>query len=218
MTTYRDDHEAAVARVEALEAENARLSAELDSLKQSPATTTTTRSVPALLALALAIIGGTFVVAARSEDNTNRSTPSDKNEIPTESRAANPVKDCATKLATKPTLEELDEAGAGALSHGRSTCRDEVYTRLTRNVISAEERRILQWWLQAEDTLTPAFVRLRRHYTTEILTRNDNGAALYQAYEQAYDDRQAAIDAWMRGPAKASADSEVHAATATVKP
>ena len=216
--TYRSDNDAALARIEALEAENARLSDELDALKQSPATTTTTRAVPALSVLALAIIGGTFVLAAGSEDNTNRPTPTDKDEIRTKSLAANPVKDCATKLAAKPTLDELDEAGAGALSHGRFTCRDEVYTRLTRNVISVEERRILQWWLQAEDTLTPELVRLRRHYTTEILTRNDNGAALYQAYEQAYDDRQAAIDAWMRGPAKASASSEVHAATATVKP
>jgi hypothetical protein len=60
MTTFRDDHEAALARLTALEAENARLVAENERLRGQPTPITSERSgeVPARLLWAVVILFG----------------------------------------------------------------------------------------------------------------------------------------------------------------
>jgi hypothetical protein len=194
---YRNDRDAALARIDALERDNTRLAAENTKLKANapvapPAVVR--RPLGAYLIapglLAAAVIVSATMWGARNPTPTSDHDSSFVSSVPSRS----PLEDCARTLAPKPSredpLSELRRAPVVLSPIFRAGCRDEVYARLTRGVILPDERSVLQRWLDAEDALASTRSLLDTATDDATLRR------LRRDYDVVYEERQTAIDEW----------------------
>lgn len=182
--TYRSDHDAALARVDALEHENAALQRKL----AAPRPTWRVRRRQYWPAVAALPIGA---VAAFAFGGGEPSV-----------HGGSELEMCARTLAAKPVLDATDTD-----PHGRALpaawaarplgCEAEIRARLNEN-LSIRERRALERWRETEDLLA--------HESRSLITYYANGPydvdsyassrQRWRDYDEAYADRQLAIVAW----------------------
>jgi hypothetical protein len=196
--TYRNDHEAALARIDSLEHELAGLR------DKTPATAAPRRRkrtglvvAGAMAALGFGVLGGVALVVA-------------SNAPPRRPAAEAPVgRDfivwCADAIQPGPVLdaEHTDPRATHPVTvepigHTGAPCRDELRRYLDTPDLSSEERDALWKWAIAEDELAGATSRIEVYYASDPYKLDSYSTAnqLWLEYDRAYFSRNRALVAW----------------------
>ncbi|HSD89059.1 MAG TPA: hypothetical protein VLB44_16135 [Kofleriaceae bacterium] len=199
--SYRSDHDAALARVDALELENARLADENSRLRDpTPATAESAFGKKTRIAFGMgsasltAIVIGMFVASSQPTSHHAKAPPAVHIDLA----------GCAGRLAAKPLLgpKTTDPHDPTSLRVDQITlttgCRDDIRQVLDEGVISDVERYVLTRWLGAEDDLANRVSMITTYYANDPYTLDGYSTApqLWREYDQAYDRRQAALEEW----------------------
>jgi len=202
--SYRSDHDAALARVDALELENARLAGENAKLRDPmPATAESSFGKKATVlfggaatSITVAILA--LVASSGSPKSHHDNAPAAIHVAPVD------LAGCANGLAPNPHYgpKTTDPRESMALPVDPIThttgCRDEIRRVLDEGVISDVERYVLARWLAAEDDLANRVSMITTYYGTDPYTLDGYSTApqLWREYDQAYDRRQVALEEW----------------------
>lgn len=182
--TYRSDHDAALARVDALEAENAQLQRQLTALPSATVPPSRPRYWPAVIIVPVVGIAAAMLAGPKP---------------PTKGMA---LEQCAQSLAPKPALDATETD-----PHGRARpvaavartlgCEAEIARRLA-SIIPDNERLALERWRAAEGELSNEVSLITTYYTNDPykLDHYTSAVQLWREYERAFDHRQVAIAEW----------------------
>lgn len=210
--SYRNDHDAALARVEALEVDNARLAQENATLRAPaqvlPRALWLSPRKKALLGVVVigamgGIAAGVFAGTGRADrDEPSIESMNGKFSTLVHDRLAN----CALDLADNPHLdaERADPRAANpvAVSAIAKTtgCRGELSVMLSDGIISTTERDALARWLSAEEELDGTVSMILVYYGSDpyALDGYTSARQLWIEYDRAYFERNVALDSWRR--------------------
>lgn len=183
--TYRSDHDAALARVDALEAENAQLQRKLSARTPTKAKPDRRRYWAAVGFIP--VVGITAAVLAGPKPPAHEAD----------------LESCAQSLAAKPALDATETDPRG---HARPVvaiartlgCASTIEHVLDSAVISDEERLALERWRAAEGELSNEVSLIATYYAGDPykLDNYASGVQLWREYDRAYDHRQLAIAEW----------------------
>ncbi|NVB83808.1 MAG: hypothetical protein HOV81_35865 [Kofleriaceae bacterium] len=212
--TYRSDHDAALARVDALERENAKLTADnaklrevADGIDRNGAANRVrhpgSRSVVAIAAtgtlLATALIAGVLSAHEQARQTSQRF------EVRSTGVARERLEKCARAIAPKPRLDEvstdpraLDAASVEPVKATGAPCRDDLRVFLDSGLIDGRERRLVDAWRKTEDELAGAISRLVVYYGSDPYSLDGYTTArqVWVEYDRAVTARDAALAAW----------------------
>lgn len=201
--SYRNDHDAALARVDALELENARLAGENAKLRAPmPATAESSFGKKATVLFggaATSITVAILAVVASGSPKAHHHKAVQAAHVTHVDLAA-----CAIGLAAKPelgpkTTDPHEPTSLRVDPITRTTgCRDEIRQALDEGVISDVERYVLTRWLTAEDDLANRVSLITTYYGSDPYRLDGYSSApqLWREYDQAYDRRQVALEEW----------------------
>jgi hypothetical protein len=212
--TYRSDHDAALARVDALERENAKLTAENAKLRE-PDRTEWNRSTPRhagsrnLLAIAA---GGTLMATALvagllTAREHEQQTASQRFEVRSTGIARERLEKCASQIAQAPKLDAvstdpraLSPASIEPVKSTVAPCRGDLRVYLESSLIDPRERQALEAWRKTEDELAGATSRLVVYYASDpyALDGYTTARQVWVEYDRAVTERDAALAAWRR--------------------
>jgi hypothetical protein len=213
--TYRSDHDAALARVDALERENAKLTADNAKLREA-ADGMQWRAAnrvrhPGSRRLVAVVAGGTLFATAliagvlSAHEQTRRT--SQRFEVRSTGIARERLEKCARAIAPKPALDAvstdpraLDAASIAPVKATAAPCRDDLHVFLDSGLIDADERRSVEAWRKAEDELAGAISRLVVYYGSDPYSLDGYTTArqVWVEYDRAVAARDDALAAWRR--------------------
>jgi len=183
--TYRSDHDAALARVDALEAENAALQRKLSA--NAPAKAKPDRSRIWGMAMGVPLAGIAIAVFTGPKPRVRNLE----------------LESCVRSLSEKPALDatETDPHGHArpVLAVARtSSCASQIDHVLSTKIISTQERIALERWRSTEDELSNEVSLIAEYYANDPykLDNYASGVQLWREYERAYDHRRVAIAEW----------------------
>ena len=199
--SYRNDHDAALARVDALESEIARIKGEqlpAPSAEHIPA-----RPPWALLAAlgASSIVGLGFGIAAGAHADAVQSPQA--RQVGRIERAL--LERCADHIQPSPhfTAELADPRAAkpvnvDAIVHTGAACRDDLRTFIATSMISNAEHAQLSTWLATEDELSNSISMIVTYYGSDPYRLDGYSTArqLWLEYDRAYFQRKQALERW----------------------
>lgn len=215
--SYRSDHDAAVARGDTLEHENARLAAENARLRDVAPLADPPDRPSGVVAL---FIAGTVVVLVvllfglvithRPQDrlDTSRDTRSDTTGSETTESARmfadHPLTTCALRLVNPHLDAEMTDPHGVAprsvhiIEETRAPCRAEIDAFRYDRYIRGESYRALEEWSMAEDRIARSIAELVEYYRTDPYQRDGYKSApeRWAAYNRALDQRDAALRRW----------------------
>jgi hypothetical protein len=209
--TYRNDHDAAVARVDALTSENKSLAAENARLREGmtivrpPAPRTVHRAVAATVLSALLGTAAlaTYVLQApahRSPASRDDSSEPivirfDKSALRACERLLDVAPADANATATDPRSSHPSGIGAVQRSTG---CRDQIDDVLTVAVLSTEERAALERWSAAEATLDASVSMIGEYYAHDPYALDGYSTApqLWTEYNRTLVIRNHTLEEW----------------------
>ncbi|HTL37895.1 MAG TPA: hypothetical protein VL326_32410 [Kofleriaceae bacterium] len=214
--SYRNDHDAALARVDALAADNNRLLAENARLRagetvELPHAARSNRRGPILaasfagVAIAMAIGLITFAGApVHAPKLPLPEAPLDDKPVVTFTRGD--LEKCSFSLVTTPA--DRDAPSTDPHGEGRSVrpvlqstgCRAEIRDVLTFGTISAKERKDLEAWADAEARLDATVAMVGEYYKGDPYALDGYSSApqLWTEYNRALVIRNEAIKEWRR--------------------
>lgn len=214
--TYRSDHDAALARVDALERENAKLTADNAKLREAADGLDWNRGAnrerhPGSRRLVAIAASGTLFATALiagvlGAQEQNRQT-SQRFEVRSTGIARARLEKCARAIAPKPALDEvstdpraLDAASIEPVKATGATCRDDLRAFLDAGLIDGRERRWLEAWRRSEDELAGAISRLVVYYGSDpyALDGYTTARQVWVEYDRAVAARDDALAAWRR--------------------
>jgi len=200
--SYRNDHDAALARAHALEAEVAHLKADaalrVVSLPKPPV-----RRGVVGIALATALLGGALGVAFAGEPVAPvASDPTPARAMATLDTRINRVAldQCIEGIKPLPTIRglRLTPLEVTAVEATGAPCRTEIRDYLEQGLWSPDERAALTNWAAAEDRLANSISMVAVYHRDDPI-RLDGGATagqLWSEYARAHADRDATIVIW----------------------
>ena len=208
--SYRNDHDAALARVDALEHENAQLAAENLTLRGGGTTEPrpTVNKHGLVLAMIAAATAGTVIAVFASGDT---SPPRPHFELPAPSpepalhmTRVMDLDKCTLAINEHPGYADdkaTDPHGSHQALDGvmRSTgCRDEIRWTLDTAVLSTEQRHALVTWADAEDRLANSVSMIGEYYAHDPYDLDGYSTApqLCTEYNRALEIRNHALDDW----------------------
>ena len=204
--SYRNDHDAALARVDALEQEVAKLRASAPAAPHKEHGNASRGGMPvlavagSLVALVAGIAGG-VAIAIGNEDASPRieAQPPVVESVSRETLTA-----CATAIAARPALLDADNTdphraqpvSVGSLHRTGAACRDEL--RAMAATASRGERDALGKWAAAEDELAGTISRIQVYYSSDPYKLDGYATAkqLWVEYDRALDGRDGALRDW----------------------
>jgi hypothetical protein len=204
--SYRNDHDAALARVDALSSENSQLAAENAKLRAGvpivapPAEGRVSRGVAALV---LATLAGVGVLAATMIAPTHARPRAPRSSSPWKHFDRASLRTCAKELDVPlhANFRDTDPHGnhqdIGPVM--RSTgCRAEIRDALDNAVISNEERAALVKWGDAEAQLDGSVSMVREYYEHDPYKLDGYSTApqLWTEYNRALVIRNDALAEW----------------------
>ena len=199
--TYRNDHEAALARVDALEGELTKLRKHVAQPHVGalpPPSKPFVLVTSCIVALAAGIAGGVALGVA------------DDAGAPHEARAGSTthrevLAACAAAIERAPPLDatrtdprRAKSATIEPIARTAAPCRDTLHLVLERDALSAEERDALWKWAASEDELSGAISRIQVYYRSDPYKLDAYATArqLWHEYDRAHEARNRAVDAW----------------------
>lgn len=214
--TYRSDHDAALARVDALERENAKLTAENAKLREpaegmdwnGPAyrVRSGSRSVLAIAAtgtlFATALIAG--VLGAREHVQEAKLQ---RFEVRSTGIARERLEKCARAIGEAPGLDAVSTdprapspASIEPVKATGAPCREDLRVYLDSGLIDPRERRSVDAWRKAEDELAGTISRLVVYYRSDPYALDGYATArqVWIEYDRAVTARDAAVAVWRR--------------------
>jgi hypothetical protein len=205
--SYRNDHDAAVARVDALQHEVARLAAENDKLR-APGPVAAPARKPRLGLGLVTILGGGAVAAitglmlglAATASGAPHEAPAPQPLIAGNERAAVPdgpmsLADCANAIAPRPVADPRKPLDVAALERTSASCRTAL-RELARGDVPGDDS--VTRWSNAEDRLANRISLLVVYYSSDPAALDSYTAAprLWTEYDEARSARDAALDVW----------------------
>lgn len=202
MTTYRNDHEAALARVEALEHELAE--ARRQRRKPGGAPAPVSRKpwplfAAGLIAGSIGIAAGVALAVAGSSEPAALGAPApphvDRSEL---ASCANTIEAAPPIGAELSDPHEAVPLPVTALARTIAPCRAELHTLIEVAPVSAEEREALWRWALHEDELAGAISRIEVYYRSDPYQLDNYSTAeqLWREYSRAYEQRNDALSDW----------------------
>lgn len=213
--TYRSDHDAALARVDALELDNARLAAENAKLREpsvrheyrEPAEglpASGTRTAITVFCVG-SVLAAALIAGAITSVDEHREHAIQRLDVRATGIAHDRLVQCAHAIAPKPHLDATvtDPHAARPLkidpvAATGAACRDEMRVYLDSAVIDSHERRALEGWHDAEDELAGAISRLVVYYGNDpyMLDGYSTARQVWLEYDRAVSARDAALASW----------------------
>lgn len=200
--SYRNDHEAALARIDALEQEVATLRA----IPTTPvAPRRRSRGWLVLAASTAAIVGG--VIGGVAVGLAADTTPHPRHPLASSPVDRTFIKWCADAIQPAPQLDEertdpRAERPVAVEPIGRTgaPCRAELRELLATPALSPDERDALWKWVVQEDELAGAISRIEVYYGNDPYTLDHYASArqLWVEYDRAYFSRNRALEQWRR--------------------
>jgi len=212
--SYRNDHDAALARVDALAADNNRLLAENAKLRagetvELPHPPRSRRRGPILAAsfagVAVAMAIGVIALAGAPVHPPKLPLP----EAPLDDKPAAvfskaDLERCAKQLVIEPAAHDApstDPHGEGRMLTsvmGSTGCRDEISGVLTFGTISGSERQKLEVWADAEARLDATVAMVGEYYKADPYALDGYSTApqLWTEYNRALVIRNDALKEW----------------------
>ncbi|HTL37915.1 MAG TPA: hypothetical protein VL326_32510 [Kofleriaceae bacterium] len=213
--SYRNDHDAALARVDALEADNERLASENAKLRagdtvELPTPARSRRRGPIVVAsvagIAVAVAVGVMATVAAPVHAPPIPTPlvPAAGDKPTEVFTKADLERCARGLVNTPADRDATSTDPRGTGHSvapvlHSTgCRAEIRDVLDTATISAAERRTLATWADAEARLDATVAMVAEYYKTDPYKLDSYSTApqLWTEYNRALVIRNDALESW----------------------
>lgn len=208
--TYRNDHEAALARIDALEHELTELRAApapaepVEHRAPRPRDRTAVVLTACTVGLFAGIVGGVMLGLGGESPREPRPHTVVKHD------SSAPVRRdfilwCADAIRQGPirSTQLTDPHGTHALrieptGHTGVACRDEVNQYVTSPELTANEREALWQWAVHEDELAGASSRIEVYYANDPAKLDGYATApqLWLEYDRAYYGRNRAVDSW----------------------
>ncbi|HEX5060979.1 MAG TPA: hypothetical protein VFV99_16545 [Kofleriaceae bacterium] len=199
--TYRSDHEAALARVDALEHELAKLRKPAEKPRPRP------KSRFAWFAASIAAAAGVFVgLTPAMCGGTDETQPAELDRLD-RTRLVKCVE--AVELTPLLTAAETDPhretpKPITAIVPTAAPCREDLHTIVESSPLSPNERVALSTWVSYEDELAGAIARIETYYASDPYKLDNYTSArqLWVEYDRAHDQRDVAMLTWRRDFAK----------------
>ena len=206
--SYRNDHDAALARVDALASENSQLAAENAQLRagMTIAVPQAERSVHrGVAALVLATLAGAGILAATVISHTHHrnAAPATREHSVAIDKAE--LRACVRTLETSPPNKSARETdprsqrasiGPVLMSTG---CRPEIAKVLDGAILSTDERATLQRWRNSEASLDAVVSMIGEYYAHDpyVLDGYSTAPQLWREYDTALTHRNIALAEWL---------------------
>ena len=199
--SYRNDHDAAVARVDALQHEVQRLADENSQLRDAsskrPATVRHSGTAGWVVGAGIvALIAGGFLgIAAGSA--SNEAAPEQPTPRELESRRA--LETCLGAIQPRPAVENpRTSVDVAAVELTAAPCHLDLRDFARRAALSPSERETLDELADAEAELGNRISMMAVYYTSDPLTLDSYATAsqLWNEYDRALAARNAVIDRW----------------------
>lgn len=196
MATYRNDHEAALARVAALELE-------LDKARKSKATPVATsprprrKPWPVFAASVAGLVVGMASGVALAVVGAPDSARVDRDKL---SSCANEIEAPAGFGADETDPHQVAPISIKPIARTAAPCRDELHAMIELAQLSRDERDALWKWAVQEDELAGAIARIEVYYASDPYELDSYSTAkqLWIEYDRAHTSRNRALDAWRR--------------------
>jgi hypothetical protein len=192
--SYRNDHDAALARVDALERELAVLKGERIELPQSP------RRMPWLVlavsaaALIASLIFGLFIKDERLREQTEQRVAQAEEQVASVSR--DELELCVAKLPPRPLYFDplADKLQIVAAS---GACRNLVHRYVDGGLLANDEHRAAAIWAWAEDDLANSISLITEYYRVgPDVDDHATERQLWLEYDRLLRHRNAALEVW----------------------
>lgn len=199
--TYRSDHEAALARVDALEQELATLRKEPEAPKPRPKSrfawfaACVAGAVGVFVGLTPALLGGDDAPRPAEADGLDRTGLVHCVEAVEKSPLLTATETDPHRDWPKPITPIVPTA---------APCRHELHTIVESSPLSPNERVALSQWVSHEDELAGAIARIETYYANDPYKLDNYTTApqLWVEYEIAHDKRDTAMLHWRKNFAK----------------
>ena len=205
--SYRNDHDAALARVNALASENSQLAAENAKLRAGMTIVVPQAERPVhrgVAALVLASLAGASILAATLISHSHhRAPPPHEHHVVVDEAE---LRACARTLETSPpgaTARETDPRSWQHLSIGpvmmSTGCRAEIAEVLDGAILSNDERATLQRWRNSEANLDAVVSMIGEYYKHDPYALDGYSTApqLWREYDEALTHRNIALAQWL---------------------
>jgi hypothetical protein len=200
MTTYRNDHEATLARVDALERELAHARERKPEVIVTRVPRRGSRRAlfaATLIAVVSGVIGGAALVSGTSPDRAQPATAVrvDRSKLEACVREIQPAPALGAH-ATDP--RQVMPRSIAPIALAAAPCRHELHTLIEVAPLSDAERKALWNWAVQEDELAGAISRIEVYYASDPYKLDNFSTAtqLWVEYDRAYDGRNRALDDW----------------------
>jgi hypothetical protein len=197
--SYRNDHDAALARVDALEAELARVRQAQAVVK--PAVPRAHRYRRRLgLASAISITAGTAVAIAMAATSP---APTESRVATLDTRVSRTTLDaCIADIHPAPTVanDRLTPAQAATVQFTGAPCRSDLGDMIAEGLWSPREHDTLVIWRDAEDKLANTIAMVSTYYQSSPATLDGYASSpqLWREYQRALGERDKALAMWQR--------------------
>jgi len=193
--TYRSDHEAALARVDALEYELAKLRKPSEAPQPRP------KSRFTWFAASIAAAAGVFIgLMPAMCGSSDAPRPAEVDRLD-RTRLVKCVE--AVELTPLLTAAETDPhrempKSITPIVPTAAPCREDLHTIVESSPLSPNERVALSTWVTYEDELAGAIARIETYYANDPYKLDNYTTApqLWVEYERAHDQRDAAMKHW----------------------